>query len=152
MADKQSIIQFCPKGADYAAKLTAYNRAKESREKNLVERVFKIFGAEKSGKITRDQIIAVDKKDGCWVERGLEMNRETLSRLDIQIALKSKYIDKKEAAKNPISQNEFAKLLGGCYSQEGAGTSLIITRDQAMRHLKSNEADLKKLEVFMALM
>lgn len=148
------VMQYCPRDAEWAPQARKYRRDKNSPQKKLVDRVFKIFGSEKSNQITLNQIIEVDRKDGVWAEHGVQMNQQTLSGVDIQIALKNPHLRmvKNEAVKKSISQNEFIAILGGCFSQETVGNKVIITRDQALLHLKRNEAHFKKLADFTAFM
>lgn len=148
------VAQYCPRYAELAPQASKYRRDKNSPQKSLVDRVFKIFGSEKSNQITLNQIIEVDKKDGLWAEHGVHMNRQTLSGVDIQIALKNQHLRmvKNEAVKKSMSQEELIALLGGCFSQGTAGDKMIITRDQALLHLKGNEDHYKKLTEFTALM
>lgn len=147
-------LQYCPRDAEWAPQAMKYRRDKNSPQKGLVDRIFKIFGSEKSNTISLSKIMAVDAKDGCAAEHGLQMDRKTLSKLDMQVALGNKvirYIDKKKAAEEAISQNELIAMLGGCLSQETVGNKVIITRDQALLHFKRNENHYKKLTDFTAL-
>lgn len=169
MAEKSNInistmkipeLDYCMYSAGSFSKSSKNIATNEADSQRLVEKIFSIFGAANSDEISRDQLIAVDKKDNDYAEHGLQMKQKTLSKKDIQIAFWGKDAErimsedakvKHKAKGQVISQWDFAALLGGCYS-ETIGTRILITRDRAIEHLSNNKDARKALETFFDVM
>ena len=158
---KMPTMQHCMDVINYPSSPAKYKAAKQPVSKPLVEKVFKIFGAGNSDEITGDQILAVDKKDKLFPTHGREMRQPTLSKSDIESAFWGKNAEqimsedvnaKKQEQEQTISQWDFAALLGGCFSEEGTGTRILITRDRALTFLENNKEARAALESFFQIM
>lgn len=157
---KMPTLQHCMDVINYPSKPVKYKAAKQPVSEPLVEKIFKIFGAGNSDEITREQILAVDKNDKLFPKHGLQIRQPTLSKSDIESAFwgedaKKNMSDdanaKKQEQEQTISQWDFAALLGGCFSEEGTGTRILITRDRALTFLENNKDARAALESFFEI-
>lgn len=146
-------LQFCDARGRNDLKVDRSAKGKDIDTTILVDKIFKVFGAEKSGKLTRSQIYDVDKKDDNASRLSRDENIKTLSKADIQKAFWGDDFESiiKEDKTPLLSVSELTALLGGCYSQEGVGNSLVITREQAIKNLSKNKEHKQFLESFMKI-
>lgn len=156
---KMPTLRYCTYGTS-PAKSGKGKSANEAASKQLVDKIFKIFGAGNSDEITREQIIEVDKKNNPFAVHGRQMRQPTLSKSDIESAFWGKDAEqimsrdasvKKHEQEQAISQWDFAALLGGCFSDAGNGTRILITRDRATSFLENNKEARVALESFFEI-
>lgn len=120
-----------------------YDSAPASKEKKMIEALFKAFDTNNDGFISSAEIDAVDANDGKSLESS---NIYTLSAFDIQKAIGKKPI-KPEAYGQVMSAGQFVKLLGGKHTMLG----IQITKSDAMYTLATNEDAKNKLAKIMGL-
>lgn len=115
----------------------------DSPAKKTVDKIFVIFDKDQSGGVPLYELNTVDEADGNSHPVGEKLRAKTLSVWDVEKA-KGKTKIAPENAKKVMSQAELLKLV------TGNDKAIYFTKDDAIKHLSTNEDDRKKLEAFFA--